>query len=140
MTRPISLALTCALLTLACGEKKAPASSGDAAEEAPSEQTAANDLPGDKASQAFGDALADLEIARFAPTDDGVLIYDSLSFERSGTWTAAAAVEVMDERMECTESGSWTMDPAESAPVRMPPAGADHRFAADSTDGTTAHQ
>ncbi len=115
MTRPVLLA-SCAALILACGEKKDPASSADAAEEAPAEASAetSSDLPQDKASKDFTKALAALEITRFSPTDDGVLKYDSMSFESDATWSAAAAVEIMDERMECTESGSWSMDPATS--------------------------
>ncbi|GEM_PF-1984568 len=115
MTRPVLL-VCAAVLTLACGEKKDPASSADAAQDAPAEdiQEASDTLPQDKASQAFAKALVGLEITRFTPTDDGVLKYDTLSFGADATWSANAAVEIMDERMECTEGGAWSMEPATS--------------------------
>lgn len=114
MSRPILLACA-ALVTLACGEKKEPASSADAATDAPAaaEETSST-LPQDKASKAFTTTLVDLEITRFSPTDDGVLKYDSLSFEADATWSASAAIEIVDERMDCTESGAWSMEPATS--------------------------
>ena len=106
--------LACAaMLTIACGEKKEPASSADAAAEEPvATSESSSTLPQDKASKAFVKALVDLEIARFSPTDDGVLKYDTLVFSADATWSAQAAVEIMDERIECTESGGWSMDPA----------------------------
>ncbi len=116
MTRPILLAC-CALLTVACGEKKTPASSGDAAEDTPAEATeteTSSDLPQDKNSKAFAKALVDLEITRFSPTDDGVLKYELMSFQADATWSAQAAVEIADERMDCTEGGGWSLDPATS--------------------------
>lgn len=116
MTRPILLA-SCALLTLGCGEKKPAASSGDAADESPAAEeapAASSTLPQDKTSQAFVDTLVAMAITRFVPTDDGVLKYDTLSFSADERWVAGAAVEIMDERMECSEGGSWSMDPATS--------------------------
>ncbi len=90
--------LACAaMLTIACGEKKEPASSADAAAEEPAATSeSSSTLPQDKASKAFVKALVDLEIARFSPTDDGVLKYDTLVFSADATWSAQAAVEIMD--------------------------------------------
>jgi hypothetical protein len=76
------------------------------------------DVPDDKASESFADALVELSIARFAPTDSASgakFLYTALNFNPDNTWRAEGYVEMMDEKMECTEVGTWSMDPAESA-------------------------
>ena len=45
---------------------------------------------------------------------DVELVYSSVTFSPDGRWQANGAVEIADETMECTEVGTWTMDPADS--------------------------
>jgi hypothetical protein len=104
-------------LTVACGEKKDPASSADAAQDAPaqaSESEPSSDLPQDKTSKNFAKALVATQITKFSPTDDRLLKYDTMSFEADASWSSQAVVEIMDERLECVESGGWSMEPANS--------------------------
>ena len=75
------------------------------------------DVPADKNSESFADALVGLTIDRFSPTDSASgakFLYTSLSFNADNTWRAEGYVEMMDEKMECPEVGTWSMDPAES--------------------------
>jgi hypothetical protein len=99
----------------ACGEK-----SGTTA--APAAAAAAKltmDLPDDAASRGFAETLIGGATADFAPTDaDGAAFeYTMLKFRGDGSWHAEGYVEAMDERMECTESGTWTMNAADSKTV-----------------------
>ena len=57
--------------------------------------------------------------SNFAPTDsDGASFeYTSLQFRGDGTWSAEGYVEAMDEKMECTESGTWSVEDASSKTV-----------------------
>ena len=76
------------------------------------------DVPDDKNSEKFAEALIGLSIDRFSPTDSASgakFLYTSLSFHADNSWSASGYVEMMDEKMECTEVGTWAMDPAESA-------------------------
>lgn len=104
-----------------CGPKAEPASSGEAAASASSSSSSklGDQVPSDGTSQDFAKKLVALDITDHKAVDgDGVrLVYADMSFEGDGSWSANGAVEVMDEEMECTESGSWTMSPATSATV-----------------------
>ena len=42
------------------------------------------------------------------------LNYETMGFRPDGSWSASGAVSIMEDKMECVESGSWTMDPATS--------------------------
>jgi len=67
----------------------------------------------------FAAALVANTTRNFTPTDsDGAVFeYTTLQFRGDGTWRAEGYVEAMDERMECVESGTWTIDDASSATV-----------------------
>lgn len=77
----------------------------------------AMNVPDDGNSRKFAEALIGVRIEGFRPSDSGgaKFEYNTLSFEADNSWNAAGYVEIMDERMECTESGTWSMEPAESA-------------------------
>ena len=77
---------------------------------------AAPTTPDDAKSRAFGQKLVSLSITDFKPSDGGgaSMLYSTLRFGADNRFTASAYVAVADERMECTESGPWAMDPAES--------------------------
>ncbi len=113
-----SLAL---LLTAGCGPRSGETTSSGEAAEAPaaSSKSLGDQVPSDSTSQGFARKLVGLAIQNHKAVDgDGVtLVYSTLSFEGDGSWNANGAVEVMDETMECTESGSWTMSEATSATV-----------------------
>ena len=89
-----------------------------AAEEPQAAPEVKPDVPDDRNSEAFADALVGLSIDRFSPTDSASgakFLYTSLNFNADNTWRAEGYVEMMDEKMECTEVGTWSMDPAESS-------------------------
>jgi hypothetical protein len=99
----------------ACGEKSGSTSAPAAAAAA----TLTMDVPADAASRGFAETLIGGVTADFAPTDaDGASFeYTKLQFRGDGSWHAEGYVEAMDERMECTESGTWTMSAADSKTV-----------------------
>lgn len=74
-------------------------------------------VPDDANSAQFAAALLALKISNFRPSDapGATFIYTSLQFRPDNTWAAEGYVEAGDERMECAEAGTWTMDPADSA-------------------------
>lgn len=102
---------------VACGEKAPPSNAGSApTESAPAKVAGA---PGDAASQSFARTLVGLNITNFSPSgaSGATFKYNTLSFKADGTFSASGYVEIDDERMDCTETGPWTMDAAESATV-----------------------
>lgn len=112
------LAILFASVLLACGGKKAaPAAPAEAAPA--SKKGPTGDYPSDAASQAFVETLIATPIHDFAAVDNvgAQLILSTLQFSGDNTWSAVGYVDAFEERMECRESGTWTMDPAESATV-----------------------
>ena len=116
MSRILLLALAALLIAAPAHagkkDKKSPAEAAPAAEAtAPAPTT-----PDDGKSRAFGQKLVSLSITDFKPSDGGgaSMVYSSLRFGADNRFTASAYVAIADERMECTESGPWTMEPAES--------------------------
>ena len=84
------------------------------------ESTGSLNVPADANSEKFAKSLVKMEISSFSPTaasSGADFRYTALSFEGDNTWNASGFVEIMDERMECTESGAWTMETAESQTV-----------------------
>ncbi len=88
---------------------------------APVEVVVEPNTPTDGASKKFAKHLVAAQIANFKPSDAGgaTFLYASLRFNPDNTWVAEAFVEMGGERMDCTESGAWTMEPAESDSVGM---------------------
>lgn len=107
-------ALLLASLLFACGDKTAPNAAG-AARGLPQ---GAN-VPDDANSKAFALGLIANPTSNFSPTDalGAKFRYTSFEFRGDNTWVAVGYVEAMDEKMECAESGSWTMSPADSPTV-----------------------
>lgn len=106
------LGLTAALILLtACGEK-APPSTAAAAPSLPTGM----DIPADGNSKAFALALIANDTKNFSPSDaiGAKFEYTRLTFRSDLTWTAEGYVEAMDEHMDCTETGTWSMGAAES--------------------------
>ena len=89
------------------GEGEAPA-----AEAAP----APTDAPADATSRKYLDRLLHVAIVDFKPIDTtgASFVYKTMTFNEGNTWSAAGMVEMDGETMDCTESGGWVMDPAES--------------------------
>lgn len=102
----------CALLLTGCGEKTAAATAAVAT--GPKLTMALPD-----GAKAFATALVSNATQNFAPTDsDGAVFeYTTLQFRGDGSWRAEGYVEAMDERMECVEAGTWSIDEASSATV-----------------------
>jgi hypothetical protein len=108
---PIIL-LPLALSTADAKKSKSPENEASDAAAVPVEQQA--DVPGDAASKKFSKTLMSANgFNNFIPDVEG-LVYKTIRFLPDNTWSADAAIEVMDESMECTESGTWKMDPAKS--------------------------
>jgi hypothetical protein len=74
-------------------------------------------IPGDDLSKSFAKVLVGSSFTNFRPTDasGAKFIYETFGFAGDNSWSASGYVEIMDERMECTESGSWTMEEARAA-------------------------
>ena len=93
---------------------------GDAEPVTPESTDAKSDklgnVPSDDASKKFAKKLLDTDINNFSPDAEG-LRYNKMTFNADNTWIANAVVSVMDEEMECQESGAWTMDSAKSDTV-----------------------
>ena len=102
-----------ALLLTGCGEKS-PARSAPAAEVGPA---ISMDLPA--GTKGFVHTLIGSTTAGFSPTDsDGAtFVYTRLQFRGDGSWAAEGYVEAMDEKMDCAESGSWSIEEASSNTV-----------------------
>jgi len=97
-------------LIIGCGEKNAPVESAAAPASGP-------EIPGDADSKKFADKLMGLTITDWAPEDSGEVEfkYTKLTFAGDNTWQAVAYVAIQDETVDCKETGTWSMDPAESA-------------------------
>lgn len=79
-------------------------------------ETKAANVPADKVSAKFAAKLLSTTAKNISPNAEG-LIYRELTFSADNTFTTMAVVAVMDEEMECTESGTWTMDAAKEANI-----------------------
>jgi len=111
MTR-VSLILC--LAAIGCGKK-------DTATAAPVQAEVKPETPADANSEKFAAALIGLNITGFRPMDAGAgkFVYETLSFEADNSWRADGYIEIAGETMECAESGSWAMEPAESASIAV---------------------
>ncbi len=103
-----------ALTIAGCGEKTSAATSTAPAAAAPAMSM---DVP--DGAKAFAAALVGNATSDFSPSDsDGAKFeYTRLQFRGDGSWAAEGYVEAMDERMECAESGTWTISEATSSTV-----------------------
>lgn len=107
------------ILTLtACAKGGDPAASGSSSNRAP--QIGAH-LPQDADSLEFIGGLVDLEIRNFRPgaSTGAVLEYAQFGFRPDGSWSADGSISIGEDVMECTESGSWNMEPATSPTMAM---------------------
>ncbi len=95
---------------IGCGDKNAPVEAAPAGPSGP-------EIPGDANSKKFAEKLMNLTISNWAPEDSGEakFEYTSLTFAADNSWQAVAYVEIMDERIDCKEMGTWSMDTAENA-------------------------
>ena len=84
------------------------------AEATASDSLAGANIPGDADSNAFAKRLVGATFTNFQPTDGAgaKFVYETFGFAGDNSWSANGYVEIMDERMECTETGSWTMEAA----------------------------
>jgi len=107
--------MTHAILWMAlagCGDKE-PTKTAAAAEAKP---TPVAHVPDDANSKAFAEKLASMDIQGFSPSSaaGGDIVYTHLKFRDEGVWAATGYVEAQDEKMDCSETGTWTMEPATS--------------------------
>jgi len=117
---PVLLACLFALSAPAMAGKKSKDKNKD--NSASTEQAAESvdtQLPDDNTSKKFGEALMAAEISNFKPVDNvgAKFVYATMSFDAGNTWRAEGYVEIQDERMECVESGAWSLEPATSNTV-----------------------
>ncbi len=101
--------LLASLVLVGCGPKEAPV-------EAPVSTSRGPEIPSDSTSGKFAQRLLAVEISDWSPADTGEVgfKYKSLTFSSDNSWVAPGRVEIMDEYVDCEESGTWTMDPADS--------------------------
>lgn len=99
-------------IALAGKKKEAPVA-------APVEQGPATAAPTDGNSQKFLAKLLTATLKGFSPSDGGgaEFKYDEAKFEAGNRFMAKGFVEMDGERMDCTETGTWKMDAAESDKV-----------------------
>jgi hypothetical protein len=75
-------------------------------------------VPDDANSKAFAEKLQAMDIQDFKPTssssEGGEIVYTHLKFRDEGVWAATGYVEAKDEKMDCSETGTWSMEPATS--------------------------
>ena len=107
--------MTHAILWMAlagCGDKE-PTKTAAAAEAKP---TPVMNVPDDANSKAFAEKLASMDIQGFSPSSaaGGDIVYTHLKFRNEGVWAATGYVEAQDEKMDCSETGTWSMEPATS--------------------------
>ena len=81
--------------------------------DAPKKKAKAQNVPNDKVSQAYAAKLLDTVGTGFSPNSQG-LTYTKLTFAADNTWHAEGLVAIMDEEMDCVETGTWMMDEAKS--------------------------
>ena len=95
-----------------CGDKE-PTKTAAAAEAAPKPMA---NVPDDANSKAFAEKLQAMDIQDFSPSSaaGGHIVYTHLKFRDEGVWAATGYVEAQDEKMDCSETGTWTMEPATS--------------------------
>ena len=106
------------LASLSLAEAKKSKSTDEATEttavpDAPKKKAKAQNVPDDKVSKTYAANLLDTVGAGFSPNCDG-LTYTKLTFAADNTWHAEGVVAIMDEDMDCVETGTWMMDPATS--------------------------
>jgi len=108
-------AFAAALLPATAAAKKPKVVEAPAAVDAPAAPVP--QAPPDANSQKFAARLMSVQLKEFRPGDGGgaKFIYEEMRFLPDNTWSAKAYVEISGERMDCTESGPWTMDAADSA-------------------------
>ena len=111
--RTLVISALCALLipaTAAAGKKKdAPAPA------APVETGPATAAPSDANSQKFLAKLLTATLKDFRPSDGGAEFkYTEASFGAGKVFLAKGFVEMDGERMDCTETGTWKMDAADT--------------------------
>lgn len=105
--------LSTLVFLVACGGKEAPvAAPVAAAASAP----AMGDFPSDAATRGFVQKLTSIDIQNITANDAGgaKVVLSTLRFSPDNSWKANGYVDAGEERMECTESGTWTSDPATS--------------------------
>ena len=73
----------------------------------------AQNVPDDAVSKAYAAALLKTTGTGFSPNSMG-LTYTKLTFAADNTWSADGLVAIMDEEMDCIETGTWMMDAAKS--------------------------
>jgi hypothetical protein len=95
-----------------CGDKEPSTTAAPA--EAKAKETVGSVAPSDPNSQKFVADLTALDIQDFHPSSSagGQIVYSHLKFRPEGAWAATGYVEAGDEKIDCSETGTWTMDPA----------------------------
>lgn len=103
------------LLAMGCGNKDGETTA------APVQAAVKPTTPGDANSDRFAMDLVGLTITNIRPMSAGSarFVYETLDFQPDNTWRGEGYIEIAGERMDCVESGSWSMEPAESNSVAV---------------------
>ncbi|MCB9777369.1 MAG: hypothetical protein H6742_02255 [Alphaproteobacteria bacterium] len=104
------------LVPTADAGKKKKSDSAEASAPVETQTGLTGDFPSDAASQAFAEKLVALQISDFRAVDGAGanVVFSSMSFAGDNTWGAVGYTDFGDERMDCKESGKWSMEPASS--------------------------
>lgn len=95
------------------GEDNSTSTDNAQTEQATSKKEKAANVPADKTSQKYAATLLETTGKGFSPNAMG-LTYLTITFHADNTFRAEGLVSVMDEEMDCIETGTWNMDPATS--------------------------
>lgn len=104
-----------ALTLAACGGKKAPETPEPA--EAPKAEITA-EIPEGPDAKKFTRALADSGLQDLAPSGSSDFSM-SLQFALDGTYTGEGVAELGGETLECTETGTWSIDSMDGEQASM---------------------
>ena len=98
-----------------CGDKEATSTAAPV-EAKGSKAAPVPGAPTDATSQKFASALVALSVSDFNPSDSSgaKIVYSHLAFGGDGHWSAVGYIEADFEKIDCSEGGTWSMEPATS--------------------------
>lgn len=103
-----------AALLAGCGGKKAPEPAADGGS---AEAAVTAEMPDTAEAKAFAKSLVKTEVKGLGVVSSGGgrLDYNTLTFAPDGRWNATGVVKASDEQFECKETGTWSIEGAETA-------------------------
>jgi len=112
--------LLCGALALAvtgCGKKKSPEAAGGEAAASSGGGAVTAQMPDTKEARTFADKLVATTVESWEPVSGGGDVnftYNTMTFSPDGSWKAKATLEASFEKIPCVESGTWTIESADT--------------------------